>query len=376
MGERLLKEVCEITYGFAFDSKRFSSDKATGMPVIRIRDLKEGTSYTYTDETCDDRYLIHDGDFLIGMDGEFNIVEWKGGDALLNQRVCKIRSTNDDLVPDFLPYILADELKHIESQTSYVTVKHLSAKVLNQIRFMLPSVDRQREIVKILKTVQNEITVAEQMLAKADELIQSRFVEMFMHDKYEDVLSSELMPDMRNGVSPSKRGAIPSKVLTLSAITQGDFDDSAWKEGVFDDDPSADKRVSSLDFYMCRGNGNKNLVGAGAYAERNYSDLVFPDTMIAGRVDTSKICMSYLFHVWRQPTIRKQIEGMARTTNGTYKVNQEMLSSISVPLPPLALQNEFAEFVTSVESLKSTTRQQLDRLTTLYASLTQRYFAQ
>jgi len=160
------------------------------------------------------------------------------------------------------------------------------------------------------------------------------------------------MFNMRNGVSPSNVGTHPAKVLTLSAITQGDFDPDAWKDGMFDTVPPIEKRVTASDFYMCRGNGNKNLVGAGVYSKEDRYDLVFPDTAIAATVDLQRVCLPYLFHAWKRPSVREQIEIGARTTNGTYKINQSVVSNIELILPPLELQKQFAAFVEQTDKSK------------------------
>ena len=160
------------------------------------------------------------------------------------------------------------------------------------------------------------------------------------------------MIEMRNGISPSASGQHHEKVLTLSAITQGRFDPTMWKDGIFDNEPPTEKRISADDFYICRGNGNKNLVGAGVYSSDDRRDLVFPDTVIAARIDTSRVCLPYLFAVWMQPGVRDQIETGARTTNGTYKINQQVISKITIPLPPLAQQEQFAAFVSQVDKSK------------------------
>ena len=251
----------------------------------------------------------------------------------------------------------------------------LNKGALNDSWIVLPDVEEQHRVARRLNNVSRLIEQAKLACSKYDDLIQSRFIEMFEHCHFESVLSGRLMPSMRNGVSPSKRGSIPARVLTLSAITQGNFDVSASKEGFFDVEPPAEKRISVGDFYMCRGNGNKHLVGAGEYSLDDYPNLVFPDTIIAGRVNGNLVNMPYLAAAWKRPAVRKQIESMARTTNGTYKVNQHMLSNVLLPLPPLELQNEFATFVAKVESLKTTAQQTVDRLQTLYDSLTQQYFA-
>lgn len=115
-------DLLTIQNGFAFDSKQFSESK--GVPLIRIRDLKGGqkTETNYTGP-FDKRYRVKASDLLIGMDGEFGCFEWRGGDALLNQRVCRLEGFSEQLEPKFLFYGINKYLKEIEDATTYTTVK-------------------------------------------------------------------------------------------------------------------------------------------------------------------------------------------------------------------------------------------------------------
>ena len=55
--EKYLPEVCKIQYGFPFDSAQFSTSE--GMPLIRIRDVVRGYSETFTTESYQDEYIVH-----------------------------------------------------------------------------------------------------------------------------------------------------------------------------------------------------------------------------------------------------------------------------------------------------------------------------
>ena len=171
---------------------------------------------------------------------------------------------------------------------------------------------------------------------------------MFESTEWSTVPAGSVLLNMRNGVSPSKEGMYSAKVLTLSAITQGFLDTESWKESSFSSDPPRGKRVSAGEFYICRGNGNKDLVGVGEYSDINLPDLVFPDTIIAARINLDLINAAYLRYAWARPVVRRQIESRARTTNGTFKINQRMLSEVLLPIPPLSLQREFASFAAEV----------------------------
>ena len=134
--------------GYPFDSHRFVNEPSnTTRPLIRIRDVIRGTTETFTDEECPDEYIITRGEILIGMDGDFNVAKWQSADALLNQRVCCIKSSCDLFLDDFLFYYLPDPLKKINDATPSVTVKHLSTKTLAVTPVPVPPLAEQRRIV-------------------------------------------------------------------------------------------------------------------------------------------------------------------------------------------------------------------------------------
>lgn len=238
----------------------------------------------------------------------------------------------------------------------------------------LPAVDEQRRIAEILDRADAIRAKRRRVLAHLDLLTDSLFERMFGGHSFEVAEAGRVMPVMRNGLSPATGGEYPATVLTLSAITQGGFDPSASKIGLFAVDPPADKRVSKGDFLMCRGNGNRSLVGVGTYSREDRPDLVFPDTVIAGRVDTALVEMDFLEAAWRRRPVRAQIEAVARTTNGTYKVNQQTLSGILLQVPPIGFQREFADRVAQINERRPAVARALVVDDELFASLQSRAF--
>lgn len=176
MMSRKLPEVCEIQYGFPFDSSLFSAEG--DLPLIRIRDVVRGYTETYTSEKCDVAYLVHEGDILVGMDGVFNVAKWKGEPAYLNQRVCRI-IPNETIDADFLFYFIPTALKKIENETAFVTVKHLKAKQLNAVVVPDVPIEEQKKIAAQLNVITNLISLRQRQAEKLDELVKARFVEMF-----------------------------------------------------------------------------------------------------------------------------------------------------------------------------------------------------
>jgi type I restriction enzyme S subunit len=176
-GRHRLGELVEILSGFAFDSENFADSGE--MPIVRIRDVVRGRSQTFYKGKYDEKYVLRDGDMLIGMDGEFNLARWQSGPALLNQRVCRIGASNGVLDDDYLFRFLPAALKAIEDVTPYVTVKHLSVKTIREIEIPMPPLAEQRRITIVLGRAEALRAKRRAALAQLDSLTQSIFLDMF-----------------------------------------------------------------------------------------------------------------------------------------------------------------------------------------------------
>ena len=103
--KKKIEEICAVINGFAFDSASFS-DIESGMPLIRIRDVVRGYTKTYFNGSYSENYIVKKGELLIGMDGEFNIGKWNSENALLNQRVCKLKIDSQFTTDKFIYYFI------------------------------------------------------------------------------------------------------------------------------------------------------------------------------------------------------------------------------------------------------------------------------
>lgn len=137
-------DVCRVFGGAPFKSDYFN-DLGDGLPVVRIRDINSGFSGTFYSGPFDEKYLVRNGDVLIGMDGDFKTVRWAHGDAVLNQRVSRLQDFDDGNDPSFIFYLVRDAIKRIQDATQASTVKHLSTKQIAGIRIPLLPLDEQTE---------------------------------------------------------------------------------------------------------------------------------------------------------------------------------------------------------------------------------------
>lgn len=158
-----LVSVANVLYGYPFESSLFSED-SNYMPLIRIRDVKPAKASTYYSGEIREEYRIKKGDILVGMDGEFNLGRWDDRDGLLNQRVLKISGINGCSIDGYLFHYMGPVFKKIEKETAGGSVKHLSAKVINNILIPIPSLSEQQRIVSILDTFTSSISNLKQQI--------------------------------------------------------------------------------------------------------------------------------------------------------------------------------------------------------------------
>lgn len=268
-----------------------------------------------------------------------------------------------------------DMVEFAASRAAGANLPRLSPTELARFEVPLPPIEEQRRIAAILDQADELRVKRREALALLDDLTQSIFIDMFGPGPLPTRPLGELVTGMRNGLSPSTKGTARARVLTLSAVTRGSFDPSAAKNSVFDHEPPPEQRVSAKDLLICRGNGNLAFVGAGVVAGSDHRDLVFPDTIIAARLDESTMDTAFAEVAWRQARVRAQIESLARTTSGIHKVSQGSLREVQVAAPPLTAQAEFRARLGDVHQVRADAYQSLSSLEQLFASLQARAFA-
>lgn len=241
--------------------------------------------------------------------------------------------------------------------TRWVSQAAFGTSQLKALEVPLPPLDEQRRIVGLLDRAAEIRRRADAARAKARAVIPALFLDTFgdpaTNPKGWPVVTLGDLDGMelRNGISPSKAGKVSGNVLTLSAITRGSFDPSARKQAMFAGSLAAEQTVSKSLFLICRGNGNRALVGQGAFPTADMPGVAFPDTMIALRLPEHEVAPQYLAAVWSSDHLRAQVEAAAKTTNGTFKISQGGILRFSFPLPPRALQDSFGERVGGLEAV-------------------------
>ena len=363
-------DLCEIQYGFAFDSARFTEDP-TYPPLVRIRDVKRGYSETFFSGEYPEQYVIHAGDLLIGMDGEFNIARWKSRDALLNQRVCKI-SAKKGTEEEYLRFALSRSLKEIENRTAFVTVKHLSAKELNKLELTVPSLDEQNRKANTLRKIEQIIDLRNKELNNIEDLIKARFVELFEDGESPIKTVAELCSDIVDcpHTTPKYTGELKNPAIRTSEIKKGYI---TWDSMRYVSDEEYEERVSRLrpeagDIVY----GREGTFGNAAVLPKGYKFCLGQRVMLL-RPDYEKCTSEYLLHAVISDDVYRQAVGKNNASTVAH-VNVKDVKQFKIPLPSFDKQNQFAEFVKQVDKSKAVIQKSLDEMQLLFDSLMQQYF--
>ncbi|WP_166267039.1 restriction endonuclease subunit S [Marinobacter caseinilyticus] len=366
--------------GFAFKSSHFN-DSGNGMPVIRIRDVTRGYSETYYSGEYSDRYIIDDGDYLIGMDGEFNLARWTAGKALLNQRVCKIDEVSEDVDRSYLARFLPIALKKIEDSTPFVTVKHLSVKKLNEIQVPLPPLGEQKRIAKILDAADALRAKRRESRTQLDALLQSTFVDLF-GDPVRNPKGWDELP-LEEIVSDSKIGLVrSSKEFDWGCTIPYVRMDAVSKDGrflankvQFTEASQKEIEASSLmpgDFLFNTRN-SKELVGKSCIYTGPEGWLFNNNLMRIRFIDS--VCPEVVATQFLFSRVSRELEQRKSGTTNVFAVYWKNLKSLPVLVPPKELQVQYAAIVRSVNKQSTQLNQHLDELDRLFSSLKKRAFS-
>ena len=133
-----LFDAVSVQYGFPFATEQFTEEE-TSVPIVRIRDILEGTTSAFSLEKADEKYHLNEGDVLVGMDGNFHMNFWHDNIAYLNQRCVRLRPHSDSTISSIqILHSIKPYIKAKEQNAKGSTVGHLSDKDLKGLFLVKP----------------------------------------------------------------------------------------------------------------------------------------------------------------------------------------------------------------------------------------------
>ena len=149
-------EYVKVVYGAPYKSAKFNAN-GEGLPLIRIRDLKDCNPQFYTPEILPQTEYVNMGDIVAGMDAEFVPHIWKGKMGLLNQRVCKLIPQQTSISNLFVLYLMKPELEFVQSYKTGTTVSHLGKADIDKFVVVLPPLEVVEDCSKLLDSILQRI---------------------------------------------------------------------------------------------------------------------------------------------------------------------------------------------------------------------------
>lgn len=230
------------------------------------------------------------------------------------------------------------------------TRQKLTQAAMKQMTIPMVSMPEQKDIVLKLRKLDDLISQRKEQLLKLDELVKARFVEMFGGESY---------PVLKwNEVFNTTTGKLDSNAM----VENGEYPFFTCAKEVF----RIDKYAFDQEALLLAGNN-----AAGKYDVKYYK----------GKFNAyQRTYVLSLKQNWSYQLFRYQLEDkltylqeQSKGSNTRY-ITLKILGDLEFIVPPMKLQNEFANFVKQIDKLKLAVQQSLEKLETLKKALMQQYF--
>ena len=364
-----LGDVATYINGFAFKPSDWSDE---GLPIIRIQDLT-GNSYQANryNGSYQPKYEVNDGDVLISWSASLGVYVWHGEKAVLNQHIFKVVFDKAEVDKNFFVHQVQNILENAASEAHGATMKHLTKPVFDALPFYLPSIEKQRKIATVLDKVTELIALRKEQLAKLDQLVKSRFIELFENEEYEKATVSSvlntgfwLMPATPEFVVNGEVPYITSKNIKNRTI---DFDNVKYISREAYKSISANRPTQKGDILI-------SMIGTlGQTAVIQDDREFYGQNLYLLRLDNTIVNTTYFCEFFNSDTAQYELQGKRNQSTQAYlKANH--VEDLILPLPPMELQEQFAAFVEQTDKSKLAVQQALEKLETLKKSLMQQYF--
>ena len=249
---------------------------------------------------------------------------------------------------------------------------NISTNEIGNIEIFVPEIKKQEKIVKVLDKAQELIDKRKEQIDQLDELVKSRFIEMFGEIK-DYVTISEYIESLTAGKSLAGESECKNKVLNTGSVSYDYYDETQVKNLPSDYLPKEEHLVNKGDVLISRMN-TAELVGATAYIWKSKDNIYIPDRLWKANFKPN-VNPIFVWQLLIQRSTKEKIRRIASGTSGSMKnISKAGLLGIEVINVDIDKQNEFAEFVKQVDKLKFEMEKSLKELEDNFNSLMQKAF--
>ncbi len=332
-----------------------------GEPIKKVSDDKKGLL------CCSD-------DILIVWDGANCGTVGSGLDGFVGSTIARLSLIDDSIDKDYVLIFLKSRFKLFNTYTTGATIPHLDKNFLINFKIPVPPLETQKKIVEILEKAEELKEWRAEADELADELFNSFFLEMFGDPITNE---KEFKTDLLKNLCHLKSGGTPSRknkeyfegdVPWITTVALGpkfiDSKDAAEYITEYAIEKSATKLIPKDSIMV----GVR--VGVGKASINRCEMCTNQDIMSLVNID-KKLNKDFLLQILRyyQKFFESQVRGA--TIKG---ITSSTLKELNIILPPIELQNQFAEIVKQVETLKKHQKQSKQEIDNLFNALMQKAF--
>ena len=265
-------------------------------------------------------------------------------------------------------------LKQIEDKTPFVTVKHLSAKQLNSVVVPLPALEKQIQIASTLDRLNGLISLRKQQLAKLDELVKARFVEMFGDPETNPL----------NWKQATLRDVAIGKLAYGSGASSCAYDGNVRYVRITDIDDNGKLNSdivspSIIEEKYILNEGDILFARSGATVGKTFryhkadGKCLYAGYLIRLIPDQRQVLPDYIFYYTKTDYYENFIASNMKVV-AQPNINAQQYGNLIICVPPISEQQDFVSSVQKINRQKLTIQQSLDKLEVLRKSLMQEYF--
>lgn len=282
---------------------------------------------------------------------------------------------------EYIVKLISSKQELLKSESRGATIKGIKLDILKKIEIPNIPIEKQRAISLIFNRLDKTIERQEQQKYLLDQLVKSRFIEMFGDPvkntmRWEVVTFSEIFRMIKSGLSRKlSDDDIGLPMIRSKNIVKGVLDPSDLKYWHINDPQGADTNEYILDDGDILVNfiNSSSQIGKGCIFHDIGRPCIY--TTNCFRIKLKSDCNEIYFNSYMMTEgYYRQIQSIIQPAVNQASFTTKNYLQLKIPLPPLSLQNQFADFVAQVDKSKLAIQKSLDQLETLKKSLMQDYF--
>ena len=348
-----LCEVCDINMGQSPDSNSYNTEQK-GIPFFQ-GNADFGELYPYVRMWCNSpKKIVEQGTLLISVRAPIGALNFASEKSCIGRGLAGI-TARSDIELKYIYYCLKAKRGELNRKGTGSTFKAISKNVLGGIEIEYISLDAQKKCSAILDKLNEVIRKKKKQIEYADELIKSRFIEMFgvypaNPMGWEIGTIRDIVTEVRYGSSRPAVDGGKYPYLRMNNITYGgELDLSDTKRIDIPDNELEKCTVRRGDVLFNRTN-SKELVGKTCVYDRDEL-MVLAGFVIRIRVK-DRILPEFLSAFLNTDFSKQMLFGMCKTAIGQANINAQELQNIGLYLPPVELQRRFVQFKKETDKSK------------------------